>query len=275
MECRWGSVYVPVLERGKSGAPASGVKNPRVGRGTHLEKSNRVQKPADFAAHVVRYVFLYLSTLHDQLVQTTMAQWFAYGEDPLTYWVLLNRLEFVLDQLGDTSDPGAATIFYRPSFGRSGSNNPNKPRAEFGEFDAIVATPESIYPIEAKWCASPKKDGTTITLSEPQVIRHRVFAWYHARYIEFNVSWDQFIEKYDSEFREAFPGKKLAPSESILADNIQFVLQKLALYDEHIVDVLLYIHPEGSSAKVSVNPNTFVSISVPFTPDSKRGIFRL
>ena len=204
-----------------------------------------------------------------------MAQWFAYGEDILTYWALRERLDVVLTQLGDKSDPNGATIFYRPSFGRRASYDPDSPRAEFGEFDAIVATSDFIYPIEAKWHASSEVDGTTITLDRAQVIRHRVLAWYLSRYVECDGPWERFVERYDSDLRDAFPGKKIAPVGSKLADNIQFMLRKLPLFDTTTIDVLLYLHPPDSSATITVDPTSFVPVSVPFTSESKHDIFRL
>lgn len=204
-----------------------------------------------------------------------MTQWFAYAEDMLTYWALRYQLDTFLAQLGDQSDPNVATIFYRPSFGRRASYDPSSPRAEFGEFDAIVATSGFIYPIEAKWPASSEVDGNTITLDRAQVIRHRVFAWYLERYVESDVPWERFVGKYDSSIRAAFPGKKIAPPGSKLADNIQFVLRKLNPFDAEIVDVLLYLHPLDSPATITVFPTSFVPVSVPFYPESKHGIFRL
>ena len=71
----------------------------------------------------------------------------------------------------DKSSKHETTIFYRPSFGRGGP-----PR--FGEFDAIVATPHSIYPIEAKWSESSeaKKSGQIILKREAeQIARHKIF----------------------------------------------------------------------------------------------------
>ena len=212
---------------------------------------------------------------HDYPVQTTMAQWFAYGEDILTYWALRERLDVILTQLGDESDPNSATVFYRPSFGRRASYDRASPRAEFGEFDAIVATSRAIYPIEAKWYASQEVDGTTITVNKEQVIRHKVFAWYFKQYVDCEVSWEHFVEKYDSTFRAVFPGKKLAPRGSKLADNIQFVLRKLNSFDSAITDVLLYLHPQDSPATITVDPTSFAPVSVPFCPESKHGIFRL
>ncbi len=204
-----------------------------------------------------------------------MAQWFAYGEDFLTYWALQERLDVVLAHLSDKSDPNEATIFYRPSFGRRASYDPASPRAEFGEFDVIVATPDFIYPIEAKWHASSEVDGTTITLDRAQFIRHRVFAWYRARYVEYDGQWERFVKKYDSELRDVFPGKKIAPVGSKLADNIQFILRKLPLIGTTTIDVLLYFHPPDSSAAITVKPSSFVPVSIPFTSESKHGIFRL
>ena len=69
-----------------------------------------------------------------------MSKWYAYGEAPLTYWALRIRLDVILSQLRDASDPNATTVFYRPSFGRGGNDTIDTPRAEFGEFDAIIAT---------------------------------------------------------------------------------------------------------------------------------------
>lgn len=204
-----------------------------------------------------------------------MAHWFAYGEDALTYWAIRERLDVILTQLGDESDPYDATVFYRPSFGRRTSYDPDSPRAEFGEFDAIVATSRAIYPVEAKWYASQEVDGTKITVKRKQVIRHSVFAWYFRKYVDFEVSWEYFVEKYDSTFRAVFPGKKLAPHGSVLADNIQFVLRKLYSFDSEIIDVLLYLHPQDAPATITVDPTSFAPVSVPFCLESKHGIFRL
>ena len=204
-----------------------------------------------------------------------MTQWFAYGEDILTYWALRDQLDVVLTQLGDKSEPNDATIFYRPSFGRRGSHDPAFPRAEFGEFDAIVATSESIYLIEAKWPASSEVRRTTITLSQTQIDRHKIFAWYLARYPECNVPWNRFVAKCDSDFRVDFPGKKLAPPGSKLAGNTEFILRKLILFNTTTTDVMLYLHPQGSPAATSVDPNSFVLANVSFTPETEDGIFRL
>jgi len=202
-----------------------------------------------------------------------MPKWFAYGEDPLTYWAIRNRLDVVLTQLHDTSDPNDVTVFYRPSFGRGGSG---PPRAQFGEFDAIVATSNAIYPIEAKWPASSEAQESTITVSAVQINRHKIFAWYLVRYAECGgPSWDRFVRMCDLDFRAAFPGKKLAPTGSKLAGNTEFVLRQLIPFGITTTDVLLYLHPQDSPAATSVDPKSFSLVNVPFTPESPGGIFLL
>ena len=70
-----------------------------------------------------------------------------YGEDALTLWALKKQLTKILGTFKDSTDMVDCLVFYRPSFGRSGGPN----SAEFGEFDAIVASKERIYLIESKW----------------------------------------------------------------------------------------------------------------------------
>ena len=181
----------------------------------------------------------------------------------------------MLAQLSDQSDPNAATIFYRPSFGHGASYDPVSPRAKFGEFDAIVATSESIYPIEAKWSSSSKVQGTRITVRQNQILRHKIFAWHLALYAKCRVSWDRFVAKFDSAYRVVFPGNKLAPPESKLAGNIDFILRKLILFNTVTKDVLLYLHPEGSPAAASVDPKSFDLVNVTFIPEVEEGVFRL
>ena len=80
-------------------------------------------------------------------------QIFGYGEDSLTLWALKHELPFILQSLGDSVSPENCLIFYRPSFGRRGGNG----RAEFGEFDFIMATEGSLYLGETKLDNSSEK----------------------------------------------------------------------------------------------------------------------
>lgn len=70
-----------------------------------------------------------------------MTKIMGYGEDALTIWALKNKLSIILGAFNDQTDPKDCLVFYRPSFGRSGGSG----SAEFGEFDAIVASKQKIY----------------------------------------------------------------------------------------------------------------------------------
>ncbi len=74
---------------------------------------------------------------------------FGYGEDSFTFIALNDRLDEILEKLGDKSDP--EVFFYRPSLGRG---------LNVGEFDGIISTKNAIFLIEAKWmnrCRLSKK----------------------------------------------------------------------------------------------------------------------
>ena len=131
-------------------------------------------------------------------------QWFGYGEDALTYWALQTRLACILDQLNDKSSEGETIVFYRPSFGRRGC-------AIFGEFDAIIATPQAIYPIEAKWSKSSEVKNGGIEITDKQIKRHEIFAWYLERYAACRPqSWEDFVKLNDPAFRRKFSHKKFS-----------------------------------------------------------------
>ena len=199
------------------------------------------------------------------------AKWFGYGEDALTYWALRTRLDYILDKLGDKSSEGDTIVFYRPSFGRGGQS-----QAPFGEFDAIVATPQSIYPVEAKWSESSEVQDRTINVTEGQIKRHKIFAWYLERYAACKAqSWDRFVTLHGPDFCKTFPDKKLAPPGSKLAANIEFVLRRLSSKITTTTDVLLYLHPKNCLPASSVNPASFHLVNVAFDPKSKGGIFSL
>ena len=204
----------------------------------------------------------------------TGAKWFGYGEDALTYWALRTRLDCILDQLGDKSSECDTIVFYRPSFGRGGGAN-------FGEFDAIIATPRSIYPIEAKWPGSREVNvkKKKIKLKSEQIMRHEIFAWYLEQYAKCQrQSWEHFEKLYGPNFCKKFPGKKLAPSTSKkLAPNIKFVLDRLLSIRaaSTTTDVVLYLRPQGSPPVSSVYPVSFSLVDIAFVPKSEGGMFSL
>jgi len=157
-----------------------------------------------------------------------------YGEDFLTFWAISKKLDKILDQLKDGTNPEECTVFYRPSFGRRGGTI----GAEFGEFDAIIVTPKTAYLVESKWDGSNAsfKDNI-LKLEEVQIRRHKIFRWYHENWKK--ESWTEFVQKHDYEFRKDF-GKNIAPAESLLSKNLKTILKRTQR--KELVDVLLFFH---------------------------------
>jgi len=141
-----------------------------------------------------------------------------YGEDSLTLWALKNHLSEILSYLDDKSKLDDCLIFYRPSFGRKGGkNNPC-----FGEFDSILATSENVYLIESKWDNYTRNVNDYIPLVHAQIIRHDIFSRYY-------LDWDDVRYKNWQDFynNKKYEDKKIPKSESKLARNLVFILNKL------------------------------------------------
>jgi len=157
-----------------------------------------------------------------------------YGEDFLTFWAIIKKLGEIFDQLKDQTDPEECTVFYRPSFGRRGGIG----RAEFGEFDTMIVTPDTAYLVESKWDGSNASwPNNVLKLGDIQIRRHEIFRWYHENWKGEN--WKGFARKYASEFRGKFQ-KKIAPEGSSLTQNLMTVLGNTR--GRKLVDVLLFFH---------------------------------
>jgi hypothetical protein len=150
----------------------------------------------------------------------------------------------VLGQLGDDStERDNLLLIYRPSFGRAGGDG----SAQFGEFDAIVGTPKAVYLIESKWTGEPINNNGQVLLAGRQLRRHQVFRWIRDVWLaQRPVDWGTFYNQQNRDnFGALFNGKPLAPPESRLASNLQYVLQQLPGVGAPTKDVLLYFHLEG------------------------------
>jgi len=176
----------------------------------------------------------------------------SYGEDPLTYWSLTKRLGHFLRKLNDTTDPDAALVIYRPSFGREGSSS------QFGEFDAIVGTAQGVYLVEAKWSESSELKDGVLSVRDGQLKRHRVFRHYLERWrAALPADWSAFVGAASESFMAQFPGITLPPAGSKLACNLVFVLQLLAPLGRRIEDVLLFNTVREEFAPPRVEPASF------------------
>jgi hypothetical protein len=172
---------------------------------------------------------------------------FGYGEDCLTLWALKNHISKILEEHEDRSTPSNCIAFYRPSFGRSGGSN----SPEFGEFDAIIASPVNIYLIESKWdnVSGTKRDEALV--KPVQKLRHKVFSWYLIHWKRsLSKDWERFIEENEKDFKEALRGEKQIAKnkESLLAKNLEQTLNMLIEHcrgfqgEQNIKNVLLYFH---------------------------------
>lgn len=176
-----------------------------------------------------------------------MIKIFGYGEDALTLWALKNQSHRILQTFGDKSVPKDCLVFYRPSFGRSGGQG----GAEFGEFDAILASKENIYLIESKWDNHRFSNQTELTLRPEQTVRHEVFRWYLSNWSDkYENDWKAFSVDKGANF---VAGKKIAPSGSLLAMNLQHILSQLHEHcpicanKENVKNVLLFFQSSASN----------------------------
>jgi len=183
-----------------------------------------------------------------------MSEIFGYGEDALTLWALKRRLSAILNHFKDASSPSDCLVFYRPSFGRHAKEH----ASVFGEFDAIIASPQNIYLVESKWdnLVESKKD--ELVIRREQLTRHQIFTWYLTHWKKkYSNKWADFIEEQQSTFN--FRRKSIAPANSLLAKNLEFVLNKLLerceafSSDNNIKNILLFFYRGKSRAPLKIN----------------------
>lgn len=98
---------------------------------------------------------------------------------------------------------------------------------QFSEFDAIIASPENIYLIESKWDNLIGFKEEELTLRKEQIIHHQIFSWYLTHWgTKYVNKWTDFEIEHRPSFN--FKGKKIAPPNSVLAANLEFILSRHA-----------------------------------------------
>jgi hypothetical protein len=192
-----------------------------------------------------------------------MTKILGYGEDAFTLWALKQHASKILNEFQDKTTISDCLIFYRPSFGRHSKAS----GSVFGEFDAIIASKENIYLIESKWDNLTEFNDTEFVLREEQTLRHEIFSWYltHWNKKYFN-NWQTFINEHQNDFK--FKNKTIAPKDSLLAKNLEFILSKLQehcgslLSENNIKNVLLFFfNAEKSKPPLKTN-STFKLIPI-------------
>lgn len=197
-----------------------------------------------------------------------------YGEDGLTYRAVTQSLGVLLSALNDSTDPSRCLVFYRPSFGRSGGID----SPQFGEFDSIVVTDKRIFLVESKWDGSPVVLDGNVFLEARQILRHRIFRWLAERWPTPHPTWREFRAAREPEFRAAFGNRPLAPEGSVLARNLEYVLNKVVSDpNKEIKDVVLFFH-RGIAAPptgVIAEANGFDLVPFPFETLEGSGFFEM
>lgn len=197
------------------------------------------------------------------------------GENALTYWAIASRLPRLLKLLHDDTEPRQTTILYRPSFGRPAGAHDI--RAGFGDFDAIVGTKTAVYLIESKCSRLPVSEPAHIKLGDTKIRRNSVFRWYHQHWTHGpDKAWTQFVAERDPEFRQCFPGVKLASASSHVARNLRYVLRCLADCGRRVEEVLLFFHPEHPNPIApTIEPPSIRLVLFPFPASDNVAFVRM
>ncbi len=168
-----------------------------------------------------------------------------YGADALTFHALHARCAELLQLLKDQTTPQECLVYYRPSFGRAGG----EASPQFGEFDAILCAMTVVCLIETKWNSGDQFQ-PAVELKKVQVLRHRIFAWLYEHWSQVdrgtgNLEWADFLNARADAFTQAFPHRPLAPSGSLLARNLQSMLNMITPGRRRIRNLLLHFSPQG------------------------------
>lgn len=201
---------------------------------------------------------------------------FGYGEDALTLWALKQHTSKILDEYQDKTPISDCLIFYRPSFGRHSKAN----SSVFGEFDSILASRENIYLIESKWDNLAKFTNDELILREEQSLRHKIFSWYLTHWnSEYYNNWQTFIKEQGRDFR--FNNKRIAPNGSLLAKNLELVLNGLHENcrnhptEKNVKNVLLFFYNVKNSTPPTKTSSMFRIVPIEYGKDFPNSLITL
>jgi len=199
-----------------------------------------------------------------------MCKILGYGEDALTLWALKHCTSDILESFQDQTAPSDCLIFYRPSFGRHSKEG----SAVFGEFDAILVSSQNIYLIESKWDNLLTYDDNELALRPEQVTRHSIFSWYITRWDrKYSSNWKSFVKDHQYEFQKKIRTKNIAPTGSLLATNLEFILNKLLEHCktfspvDNIKNVLLFFYNKEKSTPPSKINRPFKLVSIDYSQE--------
>ena len=198
-----------------------------------------------------------------------MCRIFGYGEDAFTLWALKQHVSKILGGFKDKTAISDCIAFYRPSFGRRGK----KGSSIFGEFDAIIVSKQNVYLIESKWDNHSEFSNEEFLLEKHQILRHQIFTWYLTHWNEkYSGDWQTFINENQERF--PFRKKSLAPTSSLLAQNLEYILTKVHEHcgypsERNIKNIFLFFYNSEKSEPPTKIENDFKLIPIKYNREIK------
>lgn len=134
--------------------------------------------------------------------------------------------------------------------------------------------PVSVEVVESKWDNLSRSKNDKITIRKEQELRHRIFSWYIVHWDKkFSNKWDCFVKEHQYDFQKEFQGKIIAPIGSLLATNLEFLLNKLIEHckgfssEDSIKNVLLLFYNKDKSTPPSKIYNIFKMVIIDYSQD--------
>jgi len=183
-----------------------------------------------------------------------------YGEEALTYQVLTTRLDDILFDLEDSSNPAQCILFFLPGHVERG-------RSLIDDCDAVLITPLSMYLIQAKWVGSKKfKEGE---VSQFHGLKHQLISKL-AETWDNHKSYEDFHRKEQEKFDKIFQGNDRGKVEHIIDQRMFYILNraKEIVNDGKIVtrSVYLVINEKGTRLLPITVPNDFSVVQIEYQP---------
>lgn len=200
---------------------------------------------------------------------------YGYGEDALTLWAIKEKFDLILSKLDDSSDKDKCKVLFRPSFGRRGGEN----SSQFGEFDFIILTKDTVYLGESKWNRSSELKERELKLKGIQKLRHYLMEIYIEEWKNSNKTWDNYIKKVETRLETEEIEKPVPPRGSLLQRNLETTL---GIIDEHfdnqysIKNLLLYLYPDRGKEVLQLEVDKeFILVKLDYLSDTRDNFIRL
>ena len=120
--------------------------------------------------------------------------------------------------------------------------------------------------LEQLFLAESKKE--ELVIRREQLTSHQIFTWYLAHWKKkYSNKWTDFIEEQNNTFN--FGRKTIAPANSLLAKNLEFVLNKLLercetfSSENNVKNILLFFYRGESKAPLNIN-EAFTPIGIDY-----------